>query len=52
MVYGLAAFGRIGSKVLMPLLGCEGVFFTSVEVNPGLGSVDLVGKSGADMNVC
>ena len=26
MVYGLAAFGRIGSKVLMPLLGCEGVF--------------------------
>ena len=26
MVYRLAAFCRVDSKVLMPLLGCEGVF--------------------------
>ena len=26
MVYGLAALRRVGSEVLMPLLGCEGVF--------------------------
>ena len=52
MVYGLTAFNRVGSKVLMPLLVCEGVFFTSVEVKPELDSLDLVGKSGIDMNVC
>ena len=52
MVYGLDAFDRVGSKVLMPLLGCEGVFFTSVEVKPELASLDLVGKSGTDMKVC
>ena len=51
MVYRLAAFDKVGSKVLMPLLGCEGVFFTSVEVKPELGSLDLVEKSGTDMNV-
>ena len=31
---------------------CEGVFFTSVEVKPELASLDLVGKSGTDMNAC
>ena len=29
MVYGLAAFRRVGSKILMPLLGCECVFHFS-----------------------
>ena len=48
MVYGLRAFRRVGPEVLMPLLGCEGVFFTSVEVKPKLGSIDLVGKSGTE----
>ena len=32
MVYGLAAFSRVGSKVLMPLSWC---FLTSVEVTGG-----------------
>ena len=27
-------------------------FFTSVEVKPELDSLDLVGKSGIDMNEC
>ena len=52
MVYGLAAFCRVGSKVLMPLLGCEGLFFTSVDMKAELDSVGLVGESGTDMNVC
>ena len=41
-------FCRVGPEVLMPLLGCEGVFFTSVEVKPELGSIDVVGKSGTE----
>ena len=48
MVYRLAAFRRVGPEVLMSLLGCEGVFFTSVEVKPELGSIDVVGKSGTE----
>ena len=47
MVYGLAAFCRVGSKVFMPLLGCEGV--SSLQVKS---SLSWVAWSGTDMNVC
>ena len=45
MVHVLAAFSRVGSKVLMPRC-----FLTTVEVTGGW-SMDFVGKSGANMNV-
>ena len=35
MAYGLAAFSGVGSKVLMPLLGYEGVFSLQLELLMG-----------------
>ena len=35
MVYGLASFSGVNSKVLLPLLRYEGFFVTSVEVTGG-----------------
>ena len=55
MVYRLAVFSRASSKVLMPLLWGVKVFshfsWGDWYVQPKLGSVYFVGKSGTNMNV-